>query len=83
MALEQVMVDSGIMPHSVEVEESVLGTIIADANVLNDFRDLIVPDAFYITKNKEITSAYFPFLREATMWTSSRYSTNVRRENSM
>ena len=43
------MVDSGIMPHSVEVEESVLGTIIADANVLNDFRDLIVPDAFYIT----------------------------------
>lgn len=54
MALEQVMVDSGIMPHSVEVEESVLGTIIADANVLNDFRDLIVPDAFYITKNKEI-----------------------------
>lgn len=54
MELEQVMVDSGIMPHSVEVEESVLGTIIADANVLNDFRDLIVPDAFYITKNKEI-----------------------------
>lgn len=54
MALEQVMVDSGIMPHSVEVEESVLGTIIADANVLNDFRDLIVPDAFYVTKNKEI-----------------------------
>lgn len=54
MALEQVMVDSGIMPHSVEVEESVLGTIIADANVLNDFRDLVVPDAFYITKNKEI-----------------------------
>lgn len=54
MALEQVMVDSGIMPHSVEVEESVLGTIIADANVLNNFRDLIVPDAFYITKNKEI-----------------------------
>lgn len=54
MALEQVMVDSGIMPHSAEVEESVLGTIIADANVLNDFRDLIVPDAFYITKNKEI-----------------------------
>ena len=54
MALEQVMVDSGIMPHSVEVEESVLGTIIADANVLNDFRDLIVPDAFYVTKNKDI-----------------------------
>lgn len=54
MALEQVMVDSGIMPHSVEVEESVLGTIIADANVLNDFRDLIVSDAFYVTKNKEI-----------------------------
>ena len=54
MELEQVMVDSGIMPHSVEVEESVLGTIIADANVLNDFRDLIVPDAFYIARNKEI-----------------------------
>lgn len=54
MALEQVMVDSGIMPHSVEVEESVLGTIIADSNLLNDVRDLIVPDAFYVTKNKEV-----------------------------
>lgn len=54
MSLEQVMDDRGIMPHSVEVEESVLGTILVDANVLNDIRDLIIPDAFYITKNKDI-----------------------------
>lgn len=54
MALDQVMDDRGTMPHSVEVEESVLGTLLADANVLNDVRDMIVPDAFYITKNKEI-----------------------------
>lgn len=54
MALEQVMDDRGTMPHSVEVEESVLGTILADANVLNDVREIVVPDAFYITKHKEI-----------------------------
>lgn len=54
MALEQVMDDRGIMPHSVEVEESVLGTLLADSNVLNDVRDMITPDAFYITKNKDI-----------------------------
>lgn len=54
MALEQVMDDRGTMPHSVDVEESVLGTLLADANALNDVRDLIVPDAFYITKHQEI-----------------------------
>lgn len=54
MALEQVMDDRGTMPHSVEVEESVLGTLLADANALNDVRGIIVPDAFYITKNKDI-----------------------------
>lgn len=54
MALEQVMDDRGIMPHSVEVEESVLGTLLADSNVLNDVRDMITPDSFYITKNKDI-----------------------------
>ena len=48
------MNDNGTMPHSAEVEESVLGTIIADANVLNDIRELVVPEAFYITKHKEI-----------------------------
>ena len=52
--IEPVMNDNGTMPHSVEVEESVLGTLLADANVLNDIRDLVVPDAFYITKHKEI-----------------------------
>lgn len=54
MALEQVMDDRGTMPHSVDVEESVLGTLLADANALNDVRDLIVPDAFYITKHQDI-----------------------------
>lgn len=48
------MDDRGTMPHSVEVEESVLGTLLADANALNDVRDLIVPDAFYITKHQDI-----------------------------
>jgi replicative DNA helicase len=48
------MDDRGTMPHSVDVEESVLGTLLADANALNDVRDLIVPDAFYITKHQDI-----------------------------
>ena len=54
MALAQIMDDNGTMPHSVEVEESVLGTILADANVLNDVRDMLNPDAFYVNKHKDI-----------------------------
>lgn len=54
MALEQVMTENNTLPYSEEVETSVLGTILADSNILNDVRDLIPPDAFYITKNKEI-----------------------------
>lgn len=54
MALEQVMTENNTLPYSEEVETSVLGTILADSNILNDVRELIPPDAFYITKNKEI-----------------------------
>lgn len=54
MALEQVMTENNTLPYSEEVETSVLGTILADSNILNDVRELIPPDAFYLTKNKEI-----------------------------
>ena len=52
--IEPVMNDNGTMPHSVEVEESVLGTLLADASVIPEVRESVLPDAFYITKHKEI-----------------------------
>lgn len=48
------MDDKGTMPHSVEVEESVLGTLLADASVIPEVRESVSPDMFYITKHKEI-----------------------------
>ena len=52
--LEQIMTDTPVMPQSPEAEKVVLGTIITDSNVLDEIRDILPADAFYITKNKEI-----------------------------
>lgn len=51
---EQIMTDTPIMPQSPEAEKVVLGTIITDSNILDEIRDILPADAFYITKNKEI-----------------------------
>ena len=55
--LEQIMSETPIMPQAPEAEKVVLGTILSDSNILNDIRDLLPPDAFYITKHKEIYQA--------------------------
>ena len=55
--LEQIMCETPIMPQAPEAEKVVLGTILSDSNILNDIRDLLPPDAFYITKHKEIYQA--------------------------
>ena len=52
--LEQIMTDTPVMPQSPEAEKVVLGRIITDSNVLDEIRDILPADAFYITKNKEI-----------------------------
>lgn len=57
MALEQIMTDAPLMPQSPEAEKVVIGTLLADSNMLNDVRDLLPFDAFYITKYKEIYQA--------------------------
>lgn len=55
--LERIMTDTFVMPHSEKAEELVLGTLLTDGNRLNDVRELLVPDAFYIDKNKEVYKA--------------------------
>lgn len=52
--LEQIMTDTPVMPQSPEAEKVVLGTIITESNILDEIRDILPADAFYITKNKEI-----------------------------
>ena len=42
------------MPQSPEAEKVVLGTIITESYILDEIRDILPADAFYITKNKEI-----------------------------
>lgn len=54
VTLEQIMTDTPVMPQSPEAEGMVLGSIITDPNILNEIRDILPVDAFYITKNKEI-----------------------------
>ena len=52
--LTEIMTDTQVMPQSPEAEKVVLGTLITDSNILNDVRDILPVDAFYITKNKDI-----------------------------
>lgn len=52
--LTEIMTDTQVMPQSPEAEKVVLGTLITDSNILNDVRDILPTDAFYITKNKDI-----------------------------
>lgn len=42
------------MPQSPEAEKVVLGTIITESNILDEIRDILPVDAFYITRNKDI-----------------------------
>lgn len=54
VTLEQIMTDTPVMPQSPEAEKVVLGTIITESYILDEIRDILPADAFYITKNKEI-----------------------------
>ena len=54
VTLEQIMTDTPVMPQSPEAEKVVLGTIITESNILDEIRDILPVDAFYITKNKDI-----------------------------
>lgn len=57
MAIEQVMNESSVMPQAPEAEKVVLGTLLSDSNTLNDVRDVLPVDSFYITKHKGIYQA--------------------------
>ena len=52
--LTEIMTNTQVMPQSPEAEKIVLGTLITDPNILNEVRDILPADAFYITKNKDI-----------------------------
>ena len=55
--LEQIMNDTQLMPQAPEAEKVVLGTLLSESNMLNDVRELLPADAFYITKHKDIYQA--------------------------
>lgn len=57
MELEQIMVETTVMPHSEEAEKLVIGTLITDGNRLNEIRELLPLDAFYADKHKDIYRA--------------------------
>lgn len=57
MAIEQVMNESSVMPQAPEAEKVVLGTLLSDSNTLNDVRDVLPVDSFYVTKHKDIYQA--------------------------
>lgn len=55
--LEQIMNETPIMPRSEEAEKLVLGTILMEGGRLNEVRDLLPLDAFYVTKHKDLYRA--------------------------
>ncbi|MDO4813300.1 MAG: DnaB-like helicase N-terminal domain-containing protein, partial [Eubacteriales bacterium] len=42
------------MPHSLEAEQSVLGSMLIDANCIKDVMEKLRPDDFYLRQNREI-----------------------------
>lgn len=42
------------MPHSLEAEQSVLGSMLIDANCVKDVMEQLRPDDFYLKQNREI-----------------------------
>lgn len=51
------MTETPVMPHSEEAEKLVLGTLLTEGNRLNDVRELLPLDAFYIDKHKDMYRA--------------------------
>ena len=54
------------MPHSLEAEQSVLGSMLIDANCVKDVMDKLVPSDFYLRQNREIFETIY------TMFTYAR-----------
>ena len=44
-------------PHSVEAEQSVLGSILLDSRCLTDVIGIVRPEDFYVKQNREIYEA--------------------------
>ena len=42
------------MPHSLEAEQAVLGSMLIDANCVKDVMEQLRPDDFYLKQNREI-----------------------------
>ena len=53
MALEEELLIRQ-MPHSVEAEQSVLGSILIDARCIPEVIELLKPEDFYLQQNREI-----------------------------
>lgn len=57
VTLTDIMNNTQVMPQSPEAEKVVLGTLLTESSLLNEVRDVLPPEAFYITKNQEIYQA--------------------------
>ena len=42
------------MPHSLEAEQAVLGSMLIDANCIKDVMEKLRPEDFYLRQNREI-----------------------------
>ena len=62
------------MPHSLEAEQSALGSMLIDADCIKDVMDKLQPDDFYIQQNRDIFETIY------TMFSYSRAIDGVRSE---
>ena len=52
----EILLSARELPHSIEAEQSVLGAIISDPNVLSDVIEIIKPEYFYNDQHKALYS---------------------------
>ena len=56
------------MPHSIEAEQTVLGAVLLDSDLLGTVMNYVKPESFYVSKHRELFSI---ILRQFTLGVNS------------
>ena len=57
------------MPHSIEAEQTVLGAVLLDSELLGTVMNYVKPESFYVSKHRELFSI---ILRQFTLGVSCK-----------
>ena len=71
------------MPHSLEGEQAVLGSMLIDEGCVKDVMDKLVPSDFYLRQNREIFETIYTMFTYARPMTASPSARRCKRPGLM